>query len=110
MIVVIGMGIFEYAVIFFILIILALAAIKSKKSDFKLEMNKLVEFLGGKDNIIETKVNESRFKATLFDVTKVNKEGIQRLGAAGIVEIDNQIKIVIGEEAERLKKYIDELK
>ena len=39
-------------------------------------------------------VNISRFKVTLKDTSKVNKEGIQKLGARGIVEIDNTIKII----------------
>ena len=47
---------------------------------------------------------------TLKDVEKVNKDGIQKMGAQGIVEIDNQLKIIVGEEAKQLKKYIDELK
>ena len=35
-------------------------------------------------------VHMSRFKVTLRDVSIVNKEGIQKMGAKGIVEIDNQ--------------------
>lgn len=66
--------------------------------------------IGGKDNIIKTEVNLSRFKATLKDITLVNKEGIQKLGAKGIVEIDNQVKIILGPESKQLKKYIDDLK
>lgn len=52
----------------------------------------------------------SRFKVELKDVTKANKEGIQKLGARGIVEIDNQLKIILGPDSKQLKKYIDELK
>ena len=39
-----------------------------------------------------------------------NKEEIQRLGAKGIVEIDNQLKIILGPNSKVLKKYIEELK
>ena len=52
----------------------------------------------------------SRFKVTLKDVTKANKDAIQKLGAKGIVEIDNQLKIILGPESKQLKKYIDDLK
>ena len=52
----------------------------------------------------------SRFKVTLKDVTKANKEGIQKLGAKGIVEIDNTLKIILGKESKQFKKYLDELK
>jgi phosphotransferase system IIB component len=51
----------------------------------------------------------SRFKVTLKDVSIVNKEAIQKLGARGIVEIDNQLKIVLGSAAAKLKKYIEDL-
>ena len=80
------------------------------KKDFKLEINKLVDYLGGKDNIIETEVEMSRFKVTLKDITKANKEGIIKLGAQGVVEIDDQLKIIFGSNAKQLKKYIDDMK
>ena len=101
---------FQYIVIFIIIMIILLAVLKAGKKDAHLELNKLVDYLGGKDNIINTETNMSRFIVTLKDVSIVNKEGIQKLGAKGIVEIDNQLKIILGENSKQLKKYIDELK
>jgi len=100
----------HYILIFTVLIIIFLAVIRANKKDFKLEINKLVEYLGGKDNIIDTEVEMSRFKVTLKDVTKANKEGIMKLGAKGVVEIEDQLKIIFGKEAKRLKKYMDDLR
>lgn len=100
----------QYIIIVVILIVILLAILKATKKDANLDFNKLVELLGGKDNIIETETNLSRFKVTLKDVSKANKEGIQKLGAKGIVEIDNQLKIILGPESKQLKKYIDGLK
>ena len=100
----------EYLFIIIILIIILLAVLKAVKKDAYLDMNKLVDYLGGKDNIINSQVNLSRFKVTLKDVSLVNKEAIQKLGAKGIVEIDNQLKIILGPESKQLKKYIDDLK
>ena len=100
----------EYLIIAVGLVIVALAIIKATKKDAGLDFNKLVEYLGGKDNIVSTEINLSRFKVTLKDVTKANKEGIQKLGAKGIVELDNQLKIILGSESKQLKKYIDEIK
>lgn len=99
-----------YIIIFAILIIIALAVVRGNKKDFKLEINKLVDLLGGKDNIIDTEVEMSRFKVTLKDVTKANKDGIMKLGAKGVVEIDDQLKIIFGKEAKKLKRYMDDLK
>ncbi len=99
-----------YIIIITILFIIALAIVRANKKDFKLEINKLVELLGGKDNIIDTEVEMSRFKVTLKDVSKANKDGIMKLGAKGVVEIDDQLKIIFGKDAKRLKRYIDDLK
>ncbi len=100
----------QHVVITIVLIIIAIAITKSKKVDFKIEINKLIEYLGGRDNILDYEFNESRFIVTLKDVEKVNKENIQKLGAKGIVEIENQLKIILGDDAKQLKKYIKELK
>ena len=99
----------RYAIIAVVLIIILIAVIKSSKKDFKIEANRLVELLGGKNNIISIEASMSRFKASLKDVSLANKEGIQKLGAKGIVEIDNQLKIVFDENASKLKKCIEEL-
>ena len=104
------MQLIHYVIIFVVLIIIFLAVTRANKKDIKLEINKLVDYLGGKDNIIDTEVEMSRFKVTLKDVTKANKEGIMKLGAKGVVEIEDQLKIIFGKEAKRLKKYMDELK
>lgn len=101
---------YQYIIIIVVLVIIALSIVKMNKKDVKLELNKLVELLGGKDNILDTEVDMSRFKVTLKDVTKANKEGILKLGAKGVVEIDDQLKIVLGQDAKKLKKYIDDLK
>lgn len=99
----------RYTIVLVILIIIAIAVIKSGKRDFKIEANKLVELLGGKKNIVTIEASMSRFKATLKDVSLANKDGIQKLGAKGIVEIDNQLKIVFDSDAVKLKKCIEEL-
>ena len=104
------MEIYQYIIIVGVLLIIAFAIVKGNKKDFKLEVNKLVDLLGGKENIIETEAEMSRFKVTLKDVSKANKEGILKLGAKGVVEIDDQLKIIIGNQAKQLKKYIDDLK
>lgn len=99
----------KYIIIVVILVVIALVILKASKQDFKYEANKLVEYLGGIKNITNMEVSISRFKVTLKDPSKVNKSGIQKLGAQGIVEIDNTIKIIFKDDAKKLKKYIDDL-
>ncbi len=100
----------EYIIIFVVLIIILLAILKANKKDAGLDLNKLVEYLGGKENILQTEIKLSRFIVTLKDISLANKDAIQKLGAKGIVEIDNQLKIILGPESKQLKKYIDDLK
>lgn len=100
----------QYILIAFVLLIISLVIIKLNKKNFNMEINKLVQYLGGKDNILDTEVNMSRLKVTLKDVSIVDKNAIEKLGAKGIVEIDNQLKIILGPESKQLKKYIDEIK
>ena len=100
----------EYLIIAVVLIVVALVAIKVTGKHFEEEMNKLIKYLGGKEIIIDCEVSMSRFKVTLKDVSLANKEGIQKLGAKGIVEIDNQLKSVIDKNARTLKKYITDMR
>lgn len=104
------MEILQYAIIIVLLLLIAIAITKATRKDAKIQVNKLADYLGGKKNIINYEVNKSRFMVTLRDISLVNKDGIQKMGAQGMVEIDNQLKIILGKQAETLKKYIDELK
>lgn len=99
-----------YIIIIIILLIISLIVIKMRRKDFHIEINKLIQYLGGKENILDAQINLSRLKVTLKDVSIVNKEGIQKLGAKGIVEIDNQLKIILGPNSKQLKKYMSDLK
>ena len=100
----------QYIIIIALLVIIAIAITRASRKDAKIEVNKLLDFLGGKNNIISYEANKSRFMVTLKDISLVNKEGIQKMGAQGMVEIDNQLKIILGNQAEVLKKHIDDLK
>ncbi len=100
----------QYIIIVLILLLVAFSIIKANKKDFKMQANKLVEYLGGKDNIKRYEVSVSRFLVEVKDPSIVNKEAIQKMGAQGIVEIDNELKIIFGDDAKQLKKCIDELK
>ena len=104
------MQVYQYIIIIAVLLVIAFALVKSNRKDLKLELNRLVDLLGGIDNIVETEAQMSRFKVTLKDVSKANKDGILKLGAKGVVEIDDQLKIIFEKNAKQLKKYIDEIK
>ena len=102
--------IIQYAIIVAVLLIIALVIVKLNHKDFNMDVNKLVKCLGGKDNILDSETTMSRFKVTLKDVSKADKDGLVKLGAQGIVEIDNQLKIILGPNSKQLKRYIKEMK
>ena len=87
----------KYIVIAILLIIVAIAIIRSKKKDFELDANKLIKYLGGKENVVSYEVN-------------ADKDAIQKMGAKGILEIDNQLKIILGADADKIIKCINDLK
>ena len=101
--------IIQYVIIAFILIIISLVIVKLNKRNFNIEANKLITYLGGKDNIVNAECNMSRFKVILKDISLADKDAIQKLGAKGIVEIDNQLKIIFSKNAKQLKKYIEDI-
>ena len=99
----------QYLIIIPVLIIISLVVLKLNRKNFSTDINKLIKYLGGKDNIINASRSMSRLKVILKDVSLADKEGIQKLGAKGVVEIDNQLKIIFSKNAKQLKKYISEM-
>lgn len=100
----------EYIIVIVIAIIIFLVLVRSGKKDYKINVNKLIDFLGGRDNIVSYRYTLSRFIVELKDMSLVNKEGIMKIGAKGILENGNQLKIILGTDSKELKKYIDNLK
>ncbi len=101
---------YQYIIIFAILVLISIIVIKINKKDFSIRINRLIQALGGKDNIIKTEINMSRLKVLVKDTSVVDKDTIQKLGAKGIVEIDNQLKIILGPNSKQLKRYMKDLK
>lgn len=101
---------YQYLIIIGVLIFISIIVVKINKKDFAIKINKLIQYLGGKENILDVETNMSRLKVLVKDTSIVDKDGIQKLGAKGIVEIDNQLKIIFGPNSKQLKKYIKDLK
>jgi len=63
----------QYLIISIVLVLICLIVLKLSKRDFRIEANKLIGYLGGKDNIVSAECNMSRFKVILKDIILVNK-------------------------------------
>ncbi|WP_342748170.1 PTS transporter subunit EIIC [Spiroplasma monobiae] len=68
---------------------------------------KIIEFLGGEENIEDVDACASRLRVTVKDGTKVDKDGIISLGgAAGALIRGNNVQVVYGGEQEAIKPRI----
>ena len=85
---------------------------KDLKTDLEssVDLEMLLNALGGKDNIMNVKSSPSKLSVGLKDRNKISVETIQKLGASGIVEGKEQISMIFGKQSELiekdLKKYL----
>lgn len=71
---------------------------------------KILENIGGKENVITNDHCMTRLRLELKDTDKVNEERIKRTGAHGVIKVDKRsVQIVIGSEATTVKKELDKL-
>ena len=84
--------------------------LKLGHSNYSYMAKKIVENLGGKDNIVEIENCMTRLRVELKDGTKVNEDNIKKTGAKGIVKLgDNSIQIVIGTDVKYVMDEVDNL-
>ncbi|MCM8711433.1 glucose PTS transporter subunit IIA [Clostridium sp. SYSU_GA19001] len=67
---------------------------------------KVLEAIGGKENIDVLDACITRLRLTLKDVTKVNQGALKALGAAGVLVAGNNVQAIFGTEAEKIKDDI----
>ncbi|BFN03403.1 glucose PTS transporter subunit IIA [Clostridium tetani] len=67
---------------------------------------KVLEALGGKNNIKELDACMTRLRLNLVDTSKVDKNTLKALGSAGVMEAGNSVQVIFGTDAERIKDDI----
>ena len=73
------------------------------------EAGKLVRAFGGKGNIKSLDACITRLRIEVNDKSKVDKPAIQKLGAAGVLEVGNNVQAIFGPRAEALKSEMQKL-
>ncbi|MCR8848179.1 PTS transporter subunit EIIC [Rossellomorea sp. SC111] len=69
---------------------------------------KILENIGGKENVVINDHCMTRLRLELKDTDKVNTEKIKQTGAHGVIKVDKKnVQIVIGSEATIIKKELD---
>ncbi|NMM63184.1 PTS transporter subunit EIIC [Clostridium sp. P21] len=66
----------------------------------------VLKAIGGKDNIEGLDACITRLRLTLKDISKVDKDTLKALGAAGVLIAGNSVQAIFGTEAERIKDDI----
>ena len=84
---------------------------ENEKGEIKVEENiqarKIIELLGGKENIVDVDACMTRLRITVKDETKVSDlEGWKKVGALGLMKKGNGIQAVYGPKADVLKSDI----
>ncbi|ATO49694.1 glucose-specific PTS transporter subunit IIBC [Brevibacillus laterosporus] len=69
----------------------------------------VLEALGGSANISNLDACITRLRVSVNDSKNVNKEQLKRLGAAGVLEIGNNIQAIFGPKSDQLKEQIKDV-
>ncbi|WP_432402308.1 glucose-specific PTS transporter subunit IIBC [Wukongibacter sp. M2B1] len=66
----------------------------------------VLDALGGNENIKSLDACITRLRVSVNDIKKVDKERIKALGAAGVLEVGNNIQAIFGPKSDQLKTQI----
>lgn len=79
-------------------------------SNYYYMAKKILENIGGKENVIDVESCVTRLRLELKDDSLVNEENIKRTGAGGIMRFgENEIQVIIGVEVNRITKEFKRL-
>lgn len=66
----------------------------------------LIAAFGGRENLVNVDACITRLRMEVADKTKVDQARLKALGAAGVIEVGNNVQAVFGTQAEALKNDI----
>ncbi|MPQ45115.1 PTS transporter subunit EIIC [Clostridium tarantellae] len=71
--------------------------------------HEILEALGGESNIVSVDACITRLRVEVKDKSKVDKDRLKALGAAGVMEVGNGIQAIFGAKADGYKNQINEI-
>ncbi len=79
-------------------------------NNYRYMAQKMIENLGGKQNILINDNCMTRLRMEIKDMKAVNHSKIKQMGVHGIVEVDDHnLQIIIGSQAAIVKKEMDDI-
>ena len=79
------------------------------KSAAVVKAEKLIAAFGGRENLVNVDACITRLRMEVADKGKVDKARLRALGAAGVIEVGNNVQAVFGTQAEFLKNDIKDV-
>jgi len=73
------------------------------------EAGNLIRAFGGRANITNLDACITRLRVEVADKSKVDKAAIQKLGAAGVLDVGNNVQAIFGPRADALKSDMQKL-
>jgi glucose-like phosphotransferase system IIB component len=68
----------------------------------------LIAAFGGRENLVNVDACITRLRMEVADKSKVDQARLKALGAAGVIEVGNNVQAVFGTQAEALKNQIND--
>ncbi|MGX6446268.1 glucose-specific PTS transporter subunit IIBC [Neobacillus sp. K501] len=69
----------------------------------------ILEAMGGKDNITHLDACITRLRVSVNDIDYVDKDQLKKLGAAGVMEVGNNIQAIFGPRSETIKGQMKDI-
>jgi glucose PTS system EIICBA or EIICB component len=69
----------------------------------------ILEAMGGKQNIAHLDACITRLRVSVNDIKNVDKNRLKKLGAAGVLEVGNNIQAILGPRSETIKSEMKEI-
>lgn len=69
----------------------------------------VLKALGGKENLENLDACITRLRVIVKDAKNVDKDGLKKLGAAGVMEVGNNIQAIFGPKSDHLKGQIKDI-
>lgn len=69
----------------------------------------ILEAMGGQDNIAHLDACITRLRVQVKNINSVNKDELKKLGAAGVLEVGNNIQAIFGPKSESLRSQMEDI-
>ena len=85
----------------------AVASTLSESSNLKLDLNKLISNLGGKDNIKETTSTHTKVNIKISSRENVDIDSLQKMkGISGVFATSTSVTIIVGNTAKKIAQSL----